>query len=63
MTNEELIQEAQAVVNPRQIAHGFTAGDVGCALLTDKSNLHVDVCIDAGGLRAKSKPSLSQTKS
>ena len=49
MTNEELIQKAQAVVNPRKIAHGFTVGDVGCALLTDKGNLHVGVCIDAGG--------------
>jgi len=49
MTNDELIQKAQAVVNPRQIAHGFTVGDVGCALLTDKGNLHVGVCIDAGG--------------
>ena len=29
MTNDELIQKAQAVVNPRQIAHGFTVGDVG----------------------------------
>jgi len=49
VTNEELIQKAQAVVNPRQIAHGFTVGDVGCALLTSKGNLHVGVCIDAGG--------------
>ena len=49
MTNEELIQQARAVVNPREIAHGFTVGDVGCALLTDSGNLHVGVCIDAGG--------------
>ena len=49
MTNEELIQKAQAVVNPRKIAHGFTVGDVGCALLTGGGNLHVGVCIDAGG--------------
>jgi cytidine deaminase len=49
MTNDELIQKAQAVVNPRRIAHGFTVGDVGCALLTDRGNLHVGVCIDAGG--------------
>jgi len=49
MTNDELIQKAQAVVNPRKIAHGFTVGDVGCALLTEKGNLHVGVCIDAGG--------------
>ena len=49
MTNEELIQQARAVVHPRKIAHGFTVGDVGCALLTDGGNLHVGVCIDAGG--------------
>lgn len=49
MTNEELIRQAQAVVNPRQIAHGFTVGDVGCALLTNQGNLHLGVCIDAGG--------------
>ena len=49
MTNDELIQKAQAVINPRKIAHGFTVGDVGCALLTDKDNLHVGVCIDVGG--------------
>jgi cytidine deaminase len=49
MTNEELIRRAQAVVNPRRIANGFTVGDVGCALLTSKGNLHVGVCIDASG--------------
>jgi len=49
MTNDELIQKAQAVVNPRKIARGFTVGDVGCALLTAKGNLHVGVCIDVGG--------------
>ena len=49
MTNDELIQKAQAVINPRKIAHGFTVGDVGCALLTDKGTLHVGVCIDVGG--------------
>lgn len=47
MTNDELIQEARAVVNPREIAHGCTVGDVGCALLTDRGNLYVGVCIDA----------------
>jgi cytidine deaminase len=49
MTNDELIQKAQAVVKPRRIAHGFTVGDVGCALLTGNGNLHVGVCIDTGG--------------
>lgn len=49
VTNEELIQKAQEVVNPRKIAHGFTVGDVGCALITDQGNLHLGVCIDVGG--------------
>lgn len=48
MTNEELIQRAQAVVNPRQIAHG-SVGGVGCALLTNRGNIHVGVCIDTAG--------------
>ncbi|MCA1603422.1 MAG: cytidine deaminase [Acidobacteria bacterium] len=46
MTNEELIRRALAVVNPREITHGLTVGDVGCALLTGTGNLHVGVCID-----------------
>ena len=49
MTNDELIQQARAVVNPRTIAHGCTVGDVGCALLTGRGNLHLGVCIDAAG--------------
>jgi cytidine deaminase len=49
MTNDELIQKARSVVNPRKIAHGFTVGDVGCALITDNGNLHLGVCIDAPG--------------
>jgi cytidine deaminase len=49
MTNEELIQQARAVVNPRTIARGCSVGDVGCALLTESGNLHVGVCIDTSG--------------
>ena len=49
MTNDELIRKAQGVVHPRKVAHGCTVGDVGCALLTDKGNLHVGVCIDVSG--------------
>ena len=49
MTDEELIQKARSVVNPRQIEHGCTVGDVGCALLTERGNLHVGVSIDASG--------------
>ncbi len=49
MTNEELIQRARAVVNPRKIAHGCSVGDVGCALLTESGKIHVGVCIDTSG--------------
>jgi cytidine deaminase len=49
LTNDELIQKARGVINSRKIAHSFTVGDVGCALLTDKGNLHVGVSIDTVG--------------
>ncbi|MBI2971536.1 MAG: cytidine deaminase [Candidatus Aenigmarchaeota archaeon] len=47
VTNEQLIQKAKSVVRPRKIAHGFTVGDVGCALVTDKGTMYLGVCIDA----------------
>lgn len=47
MTNEELIQKAQTVIDPRKIAHDCMVGDVGSALLTGEGNLHVGVSIDA----------------
>jgi cytidine deaminase len=46
MTNEELIRNAQGVINPRKITHGLDVGDVGCALVTKKGNLHIGVSID-----------------
>ncbi len=49
MTDEDLIQQARSVVKPRKIAHGFTVGDVGCALLTDTGHIHVGVSIDTAG--------------
>lgn len=49
MSNEELIKKAKSVVRPRKIKHGFTVGDVGCALITDKGNVYLGVCIDAAG--------------
>lgn len=33
MTDDELIRQARAVINPGQTAHGFTVGDVGWALV------------------------------
>lgn len=46
ITNEELIEKAKSVVKSRKIRHGFTVGDVGCALVTDKGNVYLGVCID-----------------
>jgi cytidine deaminase len=46
ISNEELIEKAKSVVKPRKIKHGFTVGDVGCALITDKGNVYLGVCID-----------------
>ncbi len=45
MTNEELIQKAASVINSKKVGE-FTIGNVGCALLTDKGNLYLGVCID-----------------
>jgi len=47
MTNAELIEKARSVVNLRKAGNGCEVGDVGCALLTDKGNLYLGVCIDA----------------
>jgi cytidine deaminase len=46
-TNEELIRQAEAVVNPRKVGDRLF-GDVGCALVTDMGNRYVGVCIDTG---------------
>ena len=46
VTNEELIEKARSVTKSRKIKHGYTVGDVGCALLTDKGNVYLGVCID-----------------
>ena len=46
ISNEELIGTAKSVLRPRRIKHGFTVGDVGCALVTDKGNVYLGVCID-----------------
>jgi cytidine deaminase len=46
ISNGELIEKAKSVVRPRKIKHGFTVGDVGCALITDKGNMYLGVSID-----------------
>jgi len=49
ISDEELIEKAKSVLKPRKIKHGFTVGDVGCALITDKGNVYLGVCIDTAG--------------
>ena len=46
MTFEELYQHAYSVLNPRKLSEDAEAGGVGAALLTDKGNVYVGVCID-----------------
>jgi cytidine deaminase len=46
ISNEELIEKAKSVLKPRKIKHGFTVGDVGCALVTDKGHIYLGVSID-----------------
>jgi cytidine deaminase len=46
ISNGELIEKAKSVVKSRKIKHGFTVGDVGCALITDKGNVYLGVSID-----------------
>lgn len=46
ISNEELIGKAKSVLKPREIRNGFTVGEVGCALVTDKGNVYLGVCID-----------------
>ena len=48
LSDEELIKKAKSVVKPRKIRHGNTVGAVGCALVTDKGNIYLGVCIDTG---------------
>src|SRR5258708_37303371 len=45
ITNEALIEQAAALVNPKKIG-AHLVGDVGCALITDQGNLYLGVCLD-----------------
>ena len=45
VSNEELIEKAVSVVKPKKDGD-FSSGDVGCALVTDKENVYLGVCID-----------------
>jgi cytidine deaminase len=47
ITHQELIERAASVVNPYMVGDRLF-GDVGCALVTDKGNVYLGVCIDTG---------------
>ena len=44
--DEELVRRAASVVNPRRLSDCVEVGGVGCALVTDRGNVYVGVCID-----------------
>lgn len=44
-TIQDLIEKATAVVHPRRVGDRLF-GDVGCALITDRGNVYLGVCID-----------------
>jgi len=44
----ELYKEAKSVINPQKLSDFVEVGGVGAALLTDKGNVYVGVCIDTG---------------
>ncbi len=48
LTNLDLIQKARTVLQPRELTHGHTAGDVACALLSASGKIFLGVCIDIG---------------
>ena len=45
ITNQALIEQASSVVNPK-IIRDHLVGDVGAALVTDKGNVYLGVCMD-----------------
>ena len=47
MDDKELIRRATDVLNPRSLSPTVEVGHVGSALVTDKGNVYVGVCIDA----------------
>lgn len=44
-STDELIKQAEAIVRPQRVGDRLF-GDVGCALLTDRGNVYLGVCID-----------------
>lgn len=47
ITDQELIKQATSVIKSRKM-RDYIVGDVGCALVTEKGNVYVGVCIDTG---------------
>lgn len=45
--DRELIRKAMEVLNPRRLSPTVEAGGVVSALVTDKGNIYLGVCIDA----------------
>lgn len=46
MTNQELINEAAKVLNPRRTEDGRIHGDVGAALIAHNEKVYVGTCVD-----------------
>ncbi len=46
LTNRELIDRARAVLMPRDLARGNSAGGVACALQSSTGNVYLGVCMD-----------------
>jgi cytidine deaminase len=45
-SQKELIEMARSVLKPKKMKNGGEIGKVGCALVTDKSNVYFGVSID-----------------
>ena len=46
--DDTLYQRAKEVLNPRRLSPKVEVGGVGSALVTDRGNVYVGVCIDTG---------------
>jgi len=47
ITNEELIEKAKQITNPKKISEDVRTGDVGCALISENNNVYLGVSIHA----------------
>ncbi len=46
VSDRQLIDKARSVAKSKTLKHGFTVGTVGCALVTERGNVYLGVCID-----------------